>query len=680
MPAFFFTDSCLRVDQRGLGAGLLGDGWYVGAVFAAQVELGGCGVGGGGDAGAHVATDFVLVTGVLAGEARECVGDDVGVVQIAEGRVAAHVQPEAVHQLHVFRAEVGRVRSDVEDLELAVGLDDVEVELALGFGERFPCLAEMVGLLFGGHLGGDAGDYGVYVERVGGLREGGEDVTGGDYEQGDGFSEALGYGDGLGEEHLLVLGEGLLVWGEEFGAAYGHDASIEYDYVLLVAGIAGEGPLEREGVGGVAHGDHDAAGTDANGSTADLVLMLELEVVLHLALGLGVFAHVGALREGEDDEERRSEDDAADGGHGLGEEIHHGRGGEHEEDRDEAEGNLGFADADVRRNLPAAFAVIFPAENEHGEGVEGEGPDDAEGICLAEHDDVSTRGEDREHLQDEDEVHDAVAGAEGLMRLAEPVGEHAVFGDAHEHAGGADHRGVDGSGENEEADDDDEDAEGDAEKLGADHEHGNAGDEVVLVNVGALICRDEHGGEQRDSAGEDERVDGDDDGRALEVLELGMLDFAVYLGERFFSAHGQDGVAEGHQDAKDAEDGNELGSLEEAECIVREVQVGGCGRRGQVNAADANGVDAPEEQNDHHDGGDLHDAQGLVAGFLDALDVLPPVINGDDGSEDGGGVIDVELEGQAVGVDERLREPAMVESDVHQLVHQADDVLSCGNA
>jgi hypothetical protein len=64
---------------------------------------------------------------------------------------------------------------------------------------------------------------------------------------------------------------------------------------------------------------------------------------------------------------------------------------------------------------------------------------------------------------------------------------------------------------------------------------------------------DEHGGEQGGAAGEDEAVDRDDDRGALEVLELGVLDLAIDLGERFFAAHGEDGVAEGHEDAEEAE-------------------------------------------------------------------------------------------------------------------------------
>ena len=65
---------------------------------------------------------------------------------------------------------------------------------------------------------------------------------------------------------------------------------------------------------------------------------------------------------------------------------------------------------------------------------------------------------------------------------------------------------------------------------------------------------DQHGGQQRGAAGEDQAVDGDDDRRALQVLELGMLDLAIDLGQALFAAHGQDGVAEGHEDAEQAED------------------------------------------------------------------------------------------------------------------------------
>ena len=49
--------------------------------------------------------------------------------------------------------------------------------------------------------------------------------------------------------------------------------------------------------------------------------------------------------------------------------------------------------------------------------------------------------------------------------------------------------------EDEEADDDNEDPEADLEDFRAGHEHGETGDEVVLIDVGALPLGNQHGGE-----------------------------------------------------------------------------------------------------------------------------------------------------------------------------------------
>ena len=51
------------------------------------------------------------------------------------------------------------------------------------------------------------------------------------------------------------------------------------------------------------------------------------------------------------------------------------------------------------------------------------------------------------NLQEDDQVDDAVGGAESRMWLAEPVGEDAVFGDAIEDAVGADDGGIDRAGQ-----------------------------------------------------------------------------------------------------------------------------------------------------------------------------------------------------------------------------------------
>ena len=54
-------------------------------------------------------------------------------------------------------------------------------------------------------------------------------------------------------------------------------------------------------------------------------------------------------------------------------------------------------------------------------------------------------------------------------------------------------------------------------------------------------------------------------------LQLGMRHFAIDLGQRFFAAHGQHGVAEGDQDAEEAESDlvRQVGVLQEPERFWR---------------------------------------------------------------------------------------------------------------
>ncbi len=162
--------------------------------------------------------------------------------------------------------------------------------------------------------------------------------------------------------------------------------------------------------------------------------------------------------------------------------------------------------------------------------------------------------------------------------------------------------------------------------------------------MGARAVGDEHGGQHGGAAGEDEAVERDDERGALEVLQLGILDLAIDLGERLLTAHGENGVAEGHEDAEESEEMDEWSALEEAEGVVTELQIGGGGEWRQLGMLHDGRINAPAEDDDNHDGCDLHDLEGLVAGLLDALDVFPPVVDGDDGGKEGRGFIDGEVE------------------------------------
>jgi hypothetical protein len=75
----------------------------------------------------------------------------------------------------------------------------------------------------------------------------------------------------------------------------------------------------------------------------------------------------------------------------------------------------------------------------------------------------------------------------------------------------------------------------------------------------------------------------------------------------------------------------------------------------------------------------LHNAQRFVAGLFDALDVLPPVVDGHCRREHRGGVVSVELEGVSVEIEQGGRKPVTVVGHVHHLVHQPDDVLAGGH-
>ena len=74
-------------------------------------------------------------------------------------------------------------------------------------------------------------------------------------------------------------------------------------------------------------------------------------------------------------------------------------------------------------------------------------------------------------------------------------------------------------------------------------------------------------------------------------------------------------------------------------------------------------------------------SQGLVAGFFDALDVLPPVVDGDDDGEDGGGEVHVATASAWPCV------PASAAGSqwccaptISSSFEQADDVLTGGHA
>src|SRR5260370_38770511 len=75
---------------------------------------------------------------------------------------------------------------------------------------------------------------------------------------------------------------------------------------------------------------------------------------------------------------------------------------------------------------------------------------------------------------------------------------------------------------------------------------------------------------------------------------------------------------------------------------------------------------APGDEDHHHDGRGLHDAHGFLARFVDALDVVPPEINGDEDGETGR---------------PKSRRDVQTQVDVVEcFVAEADDILAGRNA
>ena len=110
------------------------------------------------------------------------------------------------------------------------------------------------------------------------------------------------------------------------------------------------------------------------------------------------------------------------------------------------------ADREIQRHAEFALARLLVAQHQHRQALHGEAPHHAERVGLAEDEDVSAAQDDGEQLQAHDQVEHAVGSPEAPMRLAEPVRQNAVLGDAVQHAVRAHDRGVHRSGQHQHAD------------------------------------------------------------------------------------------------------------------------------------------------------------------------------------------------------------------------------------
>ena len=185
---------------------------------------------------------------------------------------------------------------------------------------------------------------------------------------------------------------------------------------------------------------------------------------------------------------------------------------------------------------------------------------------------------------------------------------------------------VHGAGKNQRSHHHHEHVEDQARQKRAGEVHGQAADQILEI-LRPHFVGDDHHREEGNQRREDHAVNENDQRGLLQVRQLGMLDFAVHLRERFFSAHGQHGVAQPDEHGRERDQLGNVDAVEPAQGILGHQDVARDRRRRQMRAAHHQRVSAPSDQHHHHHGGELHDPQSFFARFGDALDVLPPEID-----------------------------------------------------
>ena len=351
-----------------------------------------------------------------------------------------------------------RVGAETEILDPAVGVDHAEGDRPDRLrGQPLPGLAQAPRLLAGRHHRGKAGDDLGGIELRRRVRDRVEHVRRGHDEEAHPLARLFGQGHHAAEEELLVaredraLGEALVAGIGPLGHPHRHHDQVPLSRVGELEGLLQmlQGVVVADEADGVAGADPHRLGGDG-------LLSLQSELVgLHVGRRPAP-PHVDLLGGEEKAKEDEGEAQAADGGDLLGDEVHGSEQEEYERDGAQAERQLRGAEGDVERHLPLPRTPVLEAQHEHRQRLEGEGPDDAEGIGLAERVGFAPRSHDGHDLEQDDEVDEAVGRAVLPVGLAEPGRHDAVLAHPVEDPVGADDRRVDGPGQHQEPHHDDE--------------------------------------------------------------------------------------------------------------------------------------------------------------------------------------------------------------------------------
>ena len=254
------------------------------------------------------------------------------------------------------------------------------------------------------------------------------------------------------------------------------------------------------------------------------------------------------------------------------------------------------------------------------------------------------------------------------MRLPEPGAEHAVFGNAVQHAVRAHDGRIHRARQDQGAHDDNEPVEYQAREKWSFQVHRQPADQV-FEEVLADVVRNDHHGEEGNQGGKNQAVDKNDRAGLFQVGELRAFDFAIDLSKRFLAAHRQDGVAEGDEDGNDSKHVRKAAVREPAEGAAAQPEVARIRPRRQRGMAHRHCVGAPGDEHHYHHGDQLHDMQSFFAGLGNALGVLPPEIKRDDNGK---------ARGDETGCSGRER--ATHVKILQKVFDQSREVLACSDS
>ena len=178
------------------------------------------------------------------------------------------------------------------------------------------------------------------------------------------------------------------------------------NHILLVCVDAVERDLEVVERVVVSYRHEDRPGTHAKRLGRQLVAGKEVELIELRLCGRALLRR--ALRDGEHGEKDEREYDARDRRHLLGQQIRHAQRKQNDGNHGETDRDLRRTDLQVQRHAKVTFAWLLEAQHQDRQALQGKTPHHPERVRLAEDEDVSAAQEDRDELQADDQVQDAV--------------------------------------------------------------------------------------------------------------------------------------------------------------------------------------------------------------------------------------------------------------------------------